>query len=169
MLWFHCCRNTGGKKTPKASVVARRGLSSSRLPTEDPSNSVGALWADLKSTCQLLCVGGTACCWQQQFYTWIRIKVSVVLAAQWNGGRSPASHVERVGTAALQSGSKRFVPDSVFPVPVKLHISSKHHGLFEVSKGPCELPKIHDLGLVFMNSFDLKPMISILSGMIVCS
>lgn len=95
--------------------------------------------------------------------------MSLVLAAQGNGGRSPASHVERVGTAALQSGSKSFVPDSVLPVPVKLHISSKHHSPFEVSKGPCELPKTYDLGLVFVNSFDLKPMICILSGMIVCS
>lgn len=26
MLWFHCCRSTGGKKPPKASMEARRGL-----------------------------------------------------------------------------------------------------------------------------------------------
>lgn len=50
----------------------------SNLPAEDPSNSVGALLADLESTCHLLCVGGTPSYWQ---WMWICLKVSVVLAA----------------------------------------------------------------------------------------
>lgn len=61
-------------------------------------------------------------------------------------------------------------------VLVNLHISSKQHRLFEVSKGPHELPESHNLGLVLMKFFDLKPTISILkptisilTGMIVAS
>lgn len=77
-------------------------------PMEEPSRSVRALWADFKSTCHLLCVRGTPSHSEL-------LAVDMDMYASVDGPQQPSETVTglllplwhaRVGTAALQSGSK---------------------------------------------------------------
>lgn len=70
----------------------------------------------------------------------------------------------RAGTGLCRLDTNAFILDSALLVPLKPQVSS-NLSLSEVSKGPHELPETHDLGLVLTNSFDVKPMICILTGM----